>query len=657
MNHFQTLEFNEILNRLSECAVSSAAKERCLAVIPATTIAEAQRLTTQTSEAKKIMEQAGSPPIAVMTELEKIIGLINVDAMLLPEQIGNVAAFLTSCGRMKTYLKKAESTATDIAFYGNSMLDLGDLAEEINRCLHNGQIDDRATPRLHDLRRSIERKGEQIKTKIESLLKTNRQYCADGFVAIRNNRYTMPVKKEYKNKIPGILVEISNTGGTCFIEPSAISKLQDELATLKIEEDNEVRTILYTLTALIEEDLPSIKMNMEAMETLDFVFAKAKLSISMKAAQIRLTEDREIRLLSARHPLLRPCGGQSRPQMNEFAAPVSKPDASSAPVPLDFALGGGTRGIIVTGPNTGGKTVAIKTVGLLSLMAQSGLHVPADERSSVCIFDSVWCDIGDGQSISQNLSTFSSHMTNIIDVLGKITERSLVLFDELGSGTDPAEGMGIATAILEELLAKNCLFTVTTHYPEIKDFAARTQNVTNARMAFNRENLMPLYKLEIGEAGESCALHIAERLGMPAHLLNRAREATYNTTTREAAPQKENTILAVTPLDIEEEPEKITEIPRSQRFTIGDSVIVYPQKDIGIVYERANKKGEVGVQIKGKKLQVNHKRLKLKVAAAELYPDDYDFSIIFDTVETRKARHLMGRKHVEGNTLTANQGV
>ena len=639
MNNFKILEFDIILDDLSNCAVSAAAKERCKSVMPAENIAEAMRRVKETTDAKNIIEQLGSPPIAVMTELEKIMILINADAMLIPEQIGNVAAFIMSCKRMKDYLKRAESTETGIAFYGNSMLDLSDLGEEITRCIHNDRIDDRATPRLHDIRRSIERKGEQIKSKIESLLKANRQYCTDGFVAIRNGRYTMPVERKYKNKIAGALIEMSNTGGTCYIEPSAISKLQDELGILKIEEDNEIRTILYTLTALIYDNLPSIKMNMEAMEILDFVFAKAKLSISMKATQIHLTENREIRLLSARHPLLR-----------------SKQD-NSPPVPLNFALGNDNRGIVVTGPNTGGKTVAIKTVGLLSLMAQSGLHVPADERSSVCIFDSVWCDIGDGQSISQNLSTFSSHMTNIIEVLGKATENSLILFDELGSGTDPAEGMGIATAILEELLAKGCLFTVTTHYPEIKEFAARTQGVINARMAFDRESLMPLYKLEIGEAGESCALHIAERLGMPQHLLNRAKEVTYSGAAACVAYDKsENTIIEVMPLDIQDEPEKDmsekdTPLPGSQRFTIGDSVIVYPKKETGIVYEKANGKGEVGVQIKGKKQMINHKRLKLRVAAAELYPEDYDFSIIFDTVENRKARHLMGRKHVGGNTV------
>jgi len=624
MNHFTTLEFDTILSKLADCGVSQAVKERCLKLTPATTTEDAIRLLSQTTEAKTIMEHAGSPPIASMTDLEKIIGLINADAMLTADNIGNVRAFLADCNRMRAYLKRAESTESEIALYGNSMMDMSDLEEEIGRCIHNGKVDDRATPQLHDLRRGIERKGEQIKTKIENLLKTNRQYCVDGFVAVRNGRYTMPVKKEYKNKIPGVLVEMSNTGGTCFIEPSAISKLQDELSALQIEEENEVRIILYTLTALIFENLPSIKMNMEAMETLDFIFAKAKLSISMQATQIRITEAREIRLLSARHPLLH-----------------------DNPVPLDFALGGGTRGIIITGPNTGGKTVAIKTVGLLSIMAQSGLHVPACETSSVCIFDAVYCDIGDGQSISQNLSTFSSHMTNIIAVLEKTTANSLILFDELGSGTDPAEGMGIATAILEELLSKGCLFTVTTHYPEIKEFASNTTGVINARMAFDRESLLPLYKLEIGEAGESCALHIAQRLGLSPHLLQRAREITYTQPVQKVNQLKNGKILTVTPLEAEEQ-KKPAELSRSERFNIGDSVTVYPKKEIGIVYERANKKGEIGVQIKGKKQLINHKRIKLHVAAKELYPDDYDFSIIFDTVENRKAKHLMGRKHVEG---------
>ena len=632
MNHFRTIEFDTILEQLADCAVSAATKERCLHVTPADTIEDAIRLGNQTTEARRVIEHSGNPPVAVMTDLGKIIVLLGLDAMLTTDNISDVATFLASCERMKVYLKRAEATNADIALYGNSMLDLAFLEEEINRCVRNGRIDDKATAVLYDLRHGIERKREQIREKVESVLKANKAYCTDNFAVVRNGRYTIPVQKKFKNKIQGVLVEMSNAGGTCFIEPAAVSKLQDELALLKIEEDNEIRVILYTLTALIADNLPAIKTNMEAMEVLDFVFAKAKLSIAMDAKQIRLTHEREIRLLAARHPLL-----------------------GASAVPLDFALGGGTRGVVITGPNTGGKTVAIKTVGLLTLMAQSGLHVPADEQSSTCLFDAVWCDIGDGQSISQNLSTFSSHMTNIIDVMGRATADSLILFDELGSGTDPAEGMGIATAILEELLAMGVLFTVTTHYPEIKDFATTTDGIINARMAFDRESLLPLYVLEIGEAGESCALHIAQRLGMPNRLLERARTITYSGRTTVPAVHNESAsgVIAVKPLPLEiaEVADEPVALPRSQSFNVGDSVTVYPQKLIGIVYRRSNDKGEIGVQIKGKKQLINHKRLKLKVAAAELYPDDYDFSIVFDSVANRKARRLMGKRHVEGNAI------
>jgi dsDNA-specific endonuclease/ATPase MutS2 len=430
---------------------------------------------------------------------------------------------------------------------------------------------------------------------------------------------------------------MSNTGSTCFIEPSSIRKLQDEMSTLKIEEENEVIIILYTLTALIYDNLSSIKLNMEALEKLDFLFAKAKLSFAMKATQIRLTDTKQIRLIGARHPLIQ----------------------EDLAIPLNFALGDGIRGIIITGPNTGGKTVAIKTVGLLSLMTQSGLHIPADSSSSMCIFDRVLCDIGDGQSITENLSTFSAHMTNIIDILSQTSTESLILLDELGSGTDPAEGMGIAMAVLEELVSKNCLFTATTHYPEIKDFAENTPSLINARMAFDKETLLPLYRLEIGEAGESCALHIAQRLGMSDHILSRAREITYSGVGQKAARnnadvtenKSESKIQEVKALEVEEEAPEIQVPLRSEGFNIGDTVTVYPQKQIGIVYARTNKKGEIGVQIQGEKKLIAHKRIKLKTPASELYPDDYDFSIIFDSVADRKARHQMNRKLVKGVTV------
>ena len=393
------------------------------------------------------------------------------------------------------------------------------------------------------------------------------------------------------------------------------------------------------------------------METLDYVFAKAKLSISMKAMEAFVTKDRRIIIKAGRHPLIE----------------------TNVVVPLDFHIGDGINGIIITGPNTGGKTVALKTTGLLSLMVQSGLHVPVGEGSSFCMNNMVLCDIGDGQSITENLSTFSSHMTNIIEILKNADDQSLVLLDELGSGTDPAEGMGIAIAILEELSKKKCLLMATTHYPEIKEFAKVTNGFINARMSFDRQSLLPLYKLEIGEAGESCALYIAKRLGFPQNMLKRAYEAAYKVNNADkpvvsydlsqfenkqevgrtgqncnysnkqlSLDSIENNVDVPTKgyqrLDNNEV--KRTQVqPRSSKFNIGDSVMVYPQKLIGIVFKKSDEKGEIGVQIKDRKQYINHKRLKLHVAANELYPDNYDFSIIFESVVNRKAHHNMTRKH------------
>ncbi|MHB8126550.1 MAG: endonuclease MutS2 [Desulfitobacteriaceae bacterium] len=631
MNNHKTLEFDQILKQLADNALSDIVKARCLALVPSLNEAEVRRRLDETTQAKRIIEQIGTPPLPSMTDLQKVIDLIAIDAMLMPEQIMYVSSFLASCRRMKTYLKKAEATDTNIAWYGGSINALAELENEIERCIRNGMVDDKASARLANIRRQIGITTDQIKTKLETLLRKNKAWFSENFVSIRNGRYTLPVKRQHKNDVAGSVIDLSQTGGTCFIEPASVGRLHSDLSTLQIEEDSEVRRILYSLTALIGDYLPSIKLNIEAMETLDFLFAKGKLSLAMKASAVAITSGQEIRIINARHPLLNP----------------------DTAVPLNFESGSKTNGVIITGPNTGGKTVALKTVGLLSLMVQSGLHVPADENSILGMRNLVLCDIGDGQSITDNLSTFSSHMKNITGILRQANHESLVLLDELGAGTDPAEGMGLAIAILDELSAKKCLFIVTTHYPEIKEYAANKPGLINARMAFDKESLLPLYRLEIGEAGESCALYIAERLGMPQHILRRAHEAAYGTLNQQnkasVGPGNTSPVkAAIVPQIVKQEEPKPKTPSRSEKFNIGDSVIVYPQKETGIVYARSNDKGEIGVQIKGKKKLINHKRIKLQIAASELYPENYDFSIIFDSVANRKARHQLEKGHYDG---------
>ena len=371
------------------------------------------------------------------------------------------------------------------------------------------------------------------------------------------------------------------------------------------------------------------------MEKLDFIFSKGKLSLEMDGCEPSISEDRIINLVEARHPLM----------------------DRKVCVPLDFTIGTGTRGIVITGPNTGGKTVALKTVVLNCMMAQCGLHVPCKE-ASVCMNSNYLCDIGDGQNISENLSTFSAHITNVLDILKNVNKESLVVMDELGSGTDPLEGMGIAVSILEELKESGAFFIVTTHYPEVKVYAENTDCIVNARMAFDRENLVPLYKMEIGEAGESCAFYIASRIGMPFRMIERAAKEAYGEeyditkagiTKYECKKEKSmNRKYNSSPRIIKK---KKTKSKKKIEFHRGDSVMVYPDKKIGIVCKEANEKGVLQVQMPGKKIWINHKRVKLHVAATELYPEDYDFSIIFDSVEVRKARHQMKRKYVEGSTI------
>ncbi len=631
------LEFHIILGLLSQNAVSEAAKQKLMQLKPYLNEAEANARIKDTTEAREILDHIGTPPLTAMKDIGMLSELAEKGAMLVPEQLTQIELFINACKRMKGFCKRAESLGVGIAGYGGSISELSALDHELNQSIRNNAVDDSASKELKDIRRKIEQLKAEMKTKLEAQLRSKKEWFTDGYVSTRNGHFVLPVKREYKNMVNGTVLDISSSGSTYFIEPTAVSKLKDELSLLEIAESNEERRILYVLSGMVGEQAPTVRLNMEVMETLDFIFAKAKLSLDMKAIPAILNTDRRIKIENGKHPLLK----------------------TDECVPLNFSLGEKYRGIVITGPNTGGKTVALKTVGLLQLMAQSGLHVPC-AYAELCMNNMILCDIGDGQSITENLSTFSSHITNIINILTYVTGDSLVLLDELGSGTDPAEGMGIAIAILEELKQKGCLFVATTHYPEVKEYAGKTEGLINAKMAFDRESLKPLYRLEIGEAGESCALYIAKRLGLPKHMLELAyHEAYCNDKERlthdidsgflaDAAEAKPSSAMPIHQPQIIKAKEAKPVSSRSQRFQVGDSVVVYPQKKIGIVFRTADEKGEVGVQIQKKKEFVNHKRLQLKVSAESMYPEDYDFSIIFDSVANRKARHKMEKGYQEG---------
>ena len=475
----------------------------------------------------------------------------------------------------------------------------------------------------------IAKKTEDMKQKADQIMRSNKEAMADNFSTYRNGRLCLPVKKEYKHRIPGSVIDKSATGNTFFVEPVGVSNIYEEIELLRISEENEVYRILYTLTAMVADAEYSMEENIRMMEKLDFIFSKGKLSIDMHACEPVITLDRKIYLKNARHPLM----------------------DKTICVPLQFEMGEQTRGIVITGPNTGGKTVAIKTVMLCCLMAQCGLHVTSEE-AEICMNSSFLCDIGDGQNISENLSTFSAHIKNVLEVLAQVNKDSLVIMDELGSGTDPAEGMGIAISILEELRKSGCNFIVTTHYPEVKEYAEKADGIVNARMTFDKDSLLPTYQMIIGEAGESCAFYIADRLGMPEHMLKVAVEAAYGKKAADDFVSKNQKSIEKKKTGSIKKAKKHKVNPElTQEYNIGDSVMIYPDKKIGIVCEKVNEKGVLRVQVKGKKIWINRKRVKLHVAASELYPEDYDFSIIFESVENRKIRHDMGRKYTQ-ETIT-----
>lgn len=624
MNHsFQILEFDKILNKLEEYAYTEKAKETIRNLEPYMAESDVLAKQRETTEARIVLDKIGNPPLVSLTGVEELLVIAEKEGCLTAEQLEYIAITLTAVRRLKDFLCRCKILELSLPFYEVELDSLDDLREELNNKIRNSRVDDYASKLLKDIRSDIERLDNKMRMKADSILKANKDCLSDQFITVRNGRICLPVKKDYKFKINGSVIDKSSTGATLFIEPTAVASLNEELQVLKIEEENEERRILYTLSSMVAEQMEVFSQNTRIMEKLDFIFSKGKLSVELDGKTPHINTDRIINIVNGKHPLM----------------------DKNICVPLNFNLGGNTKGIIITGPNTGGKTVAIKTVGLHCLMAQCGLHIPCDE-ADICLNNQVLCDIGDGQNISENLSTFSAHITNALDILKKSSKDSLVIMDELGSGTDPTEGMGIAIAILEELKKSNCLFLVTTHYPEVKNYAEKTEGILNARMTFDRETLKPLYQLEIGEAGESCALYIAKRLGMPNRMLRRASMAAYGTEELEFLDlsMDEEVHHESVPV-IYKKKDKKGQDNLTEKFNLGDSVMVFPDKKIGIVCEKVNEKGVLRVQLQDKKIWINHKRVKLHVAANELYPEDYDFSIIFDTVENRKAKHRMDRKY------------
>jgi len=650
MKTFEILDFKYIIEKLCGYCKTEAARKMYSDLTPFLSLTRVTSKLAETSESRSIIETLGTPPAVLTDKIGGYVEICGKGEYLTPEKFEHIAAYLASVKRLQSYLNRAVKNMFSLGGYANELDPAEELKNEIQRVISNGAVDDGASAELRSLRRDIEILKSRIKSKAEDILRHNKECFSEQYVTQKNGHICLPVKKEYKNRITGGVCDVSASGLTIFIEPSQIADMSKELEELIIAEQCEVIKILYSLSALVSDYAPVFSKNNGSINELDFIFAKGHLSIDLDCAKPAMNMERRISIKEGRHPLI----------------------DKNVCVPLNFELRPDINGMVITGPNTGGKTVTIKTVGLFSIMAQCGLHVPCKE-ADICMNNLVLCDIGDGQNIKDNLSTFSSHIINIKNILETASDESLIIIDELGAGTDPTEGMGIAIAVIEYLKDLKCNFIITTHYSGVKEYVDSVdsdEKIINARMAFDRKTLRPLYRLESGKAGESNAIYIAKNLGLSDKIIRKAYKSAYGTDrmpdelirkeSEDNSAVKSNMIYIP---GLEKEQKKIREVnPRAKSFSRGDSVFISPNDNIGIVYKEADDVGNLILQVKDesgdkKRITVNHKRLRILAKSEQLYPENYDFSIIFDSVEVRKAHKIMGKEHVEGLSVTVDGDI
>ncbi|PKM54745.1 MAG: endonuclease MutS2 [Firmicutes bacterium HGW-Firmicutes-5] len=500
------LEYDKIILQLKQLAQSEPGKKMVDALKPYSDLETITIKQNETSEALSTILKYGSLPIRGTQLIGPSLKRLAIGGNLSILELLHIGDVLRVASRLKSYFREGEEmiTALSIAPLFLDIEPLTPLLREIDRCIvSEDTIADEASSQLHQIRRSIQNTHAKIRSNLNSIINNNNQktMLQDPIITIRNDRFCVPVKAEYRSQFKGMIHDQSSTGSTLFIEPMSVVELNNGLTELAHEEQEEINRILAELSALAAMHMEALKINLDVMAELDFVFAKAELALKQNATMPQFNDNKEINLKKARHPLL----------------------SDKEVVPIDIYLGKSFNTLVITGPNTGGKTVTLKTLGLFSLMGQAGLHIPAFDGSSLTVFDEIYADIGDEQSIEQSLSTFSSHMVNIVDILKKATIDSLVLFDELGAGTDPTEGAALAMATLENLFARRVLTVATTHYSELKVYALSTEGVENASCEFDVTTLRPTYRLLIGVPGKSNAFAISKRLGLGDDIIEEAK--------------------------------------------------------------------------------------------------------------------------------------
>ncbi|MGN0149615.1 MAG: endonuclease MutS2 [Clostridia bacterium] len=502
----KVLEFNKILDRLASYTESETVKKRIIEIKPFTELEDAKNAQRETTEAMITSLKLGAPPVNL--SVENVLGAVKRTergGTLHTKELLDISRLLYVARRMKAYLSEAAQDCTKLHEIEENIITAKALEDKINSCIiSENEIADDASPELNTIRRKMRSLNGRIKETLNSMLHSGhyKKFLQDPIVTMRSDRYVIPVKSEYKGEVPGIVHDTSASGATLFIEPMSVVNNNNEIRDLRNKEQIEIERILMELSAAVSENSHAVFVDFNNITNLDFMFCKGKLSLDMNANEPKLNDEGRIILKKARHPLI---------------------DKEKV-VANDIYLGGDFDTLVVTGPNTGGKTVTLKTIGLFSIMAASGLHIPVQDNSEAAVFNKIFADIGDEQSIEQSLSTFSSHMVNIVNIINSIDYNSLALFDELGAGTDPTEGAALAISILEFLRARGVKTVATTHYSELKLFALSTEGVENASCEFDVSSLQPTYKLLIGVPGKSNAFAISRRLGLDERVIDRAND-------------------------------------------------------------------------------------------------------------------------------------
>ncbi|MCM3785645.1 DNA mismatch repair protein MutS [Neobacillus mesonae] len=668
----QRLEYHTVKEQLRSYAVSYLGQQQIDSLVPMTNISRIRQALAETEEALGLIRHGASVPIPSLSGIENIMNLLGTGYLFTEQDLMHLLQFLRSCTQLMKYMQSKRDIAPNVSAYASSMYSLDSLREEIERCIYLGRITDHASKDLLKARKQVQVIEERLKKKLDTLLSKHRAILQDQLVTRRGDRYCLPVQKEFRKLLKGAVLDESASGQTVFIEPDEIASLQMELSLHRTVEQREEMKILSELTQLADQYEYELRVNTDTVGMYDFLFAKARYALSYQGRSVHLVNNGILQLRSARHPLV------------------------NFMVPLDFHIGDSFKSLIITGPNTGGKTLCLKTIGLLTLMAQSGLLVPVGEGSQLSVFEQLSVDIGDGQSLEHALSTFSAHIKNMIEILKAAGPSTLILIDEMASGTDPGEGTGLSIALLEEIYLRQATVVATTHFSEIKNFAAAANGFENARMEFDTDSLKPLYRLTIGEAGQSYAFAIALKLGIPSYIIDRSKEVTAKSQRPEGSAaaygpssiqmqseiqpiaqaeteghsldtdsyNKDNDAsssgdvihgnhdredfrdhLLDTPLSNDEEKHPV------RQLQIGDRVYIPYMNEGGIIAEPEDAKGQLTVLVRGKKLKIAKKRLKLHIPGEELYPDNYDFDIVFESKENRKKRKQMSKKHVPGLTI------